>query len=304
MSDRETQAYYETGPEDLSIVVFDALRAAGRSLEPLDSDDLAGLDEFHGLGRAATLALADLAGISDGTRVLDIGAGIGGPARTLARHFGADVVALDPTARFCSLSEELNRRTDLAERVEVVRGDGRQLPFADGSFAVALTQAVWPSVQDKEAMLAEAHRVLVPGGRLAIYEALAGPAAGELDFPMPWADGPEQSFVISADEVRRLADAAGFTALEWLQGPDLVARIGALAGSDAEAMSSGVEGVGLSLLMPDFEARMAGLARQCRGSAHRAGDGGLRAGVVSLRKRQDPPERVESGDAGNHPAGD
>jgi hypothetical protein len=95
---------------------------------------------------------------------------------------------------------------------------------------------------------------------LAIYEAVEGPAGGDLRYPVPWADGPEQSFLISAGEVERLAGEAGFAVTDWIQGPDLVARIGTLAGSGAAAMSSGVEGVGLSLLIPDFEDRMAGLA--------------------------------------------
>jgi SAM-dependent methyltransferase len=259
VSDHDVQAYYAGGPEDLAGIVIAALAAADRPTDPLDPDDLAALDEFHGLGRAATLVLADLLGVDAGSRVLDVGAGIGGPARTLTRHFGARLSCLDPTARFCDLNEELNRRAGLTD-IEVRRGDARKMPFGDGDFDLALTQAVWPSVEDKPAMLAEVRRILVPGGRLAIYEAVEGPAGGELRYPVPWADGHEQSFLISAGEIERLAGAAGFAVTEWIQGADLLARIGALAGSGAAAMSSGVEGLDLSLLMPDFEDRMAGLA--------------------------------------------
>src|ERR1700750_973505 len=104
-------SFYD-GP-DLESVVVDALRAAGRSLDPLDSDDLAGMDEFHALGRLGTLAVAELAGVRAGERVLDVGAGIGGPSRALARHFGAQVTALDPTPRFCRLARALNERCGL-----------------------------------------------------------------------------------------------------------------------------------------------------------------------------------------------
>lgn len=260
MSDLHAQDYYATGPEDLAGIVLGALKAAGRPTEPIDSDDLALLDEFHGLGRAATLALAEAAEVSAETRILDVGAGVGGPARALARHLGAHVTALDSTRRFCELDEELNRRTGLGERVDVVRGDARQLPFADASFDVAVTQAVWPSIEDKAAMLAEVHRVLVPGGRFAIYEVVGGPAGDELQYPVPWADGPEESFVVSAEEVRSLASAAGFTTVEWRQGMEALSRIGEIAGAGGEGMSAGVEGVDLGLLMPDFEARMAGVA--------------------------------------------
>ncbi len=143
----------------------------------------------------------------------------------------------------------------------MVCADARQMPLPDADFDLILTQAVWPSIADKAAMLAEAHRVLVPGGRLAIYEAMAGPGEGELSYPLPWADGPDQSFVIDAARARELAAEAGFAVSEWLQSPEVLARVGAIAGSDATAMSSGVPGVDLSLLMPDFEARMAGVAK-------------------------------------------
>jgi MPBQ/MSBQ methyltransferase len=253
-------AYYEGGPE-LSGVVLEALRAAGREVDPLNPDDLAGLDEFHGLGRAATLTMAELAGISKGDRVLDVGAGIGGPARTLATHLGARVTALDPTRRFCELNEELCRRSGLEQLVQVVRGDARRMPAGDGEFDVAWTQAVWPNVDDKQTMVGEIHRVLKPGGRLALYEVVSGPAGGDLRYPVPWANGPAESFLVSPEEIRRLTESAGFTVREWLGGPDLVARIGETAQSGRPGMAAGVDGVTLALLMPDFNERMAGLAR-------------------------------------------
>lgn len=253
-------AYYADGPE-LASVVLDALRDRGRELDPLDPDDLAGLDEFHGLGRAATLAMADLATISEGERVLDVGAGIGGPARTLAAHRGALVTALDPTRRFCDLNEDLCRRSRLDDKVEVICGDARQMPIDDGQFDVVWTQAVWPNVDDKPTMLSEMHRVLKAGGRLALFEVVSGPQRGELHYPVPWANGPAENFLLSPDELRRLAESAGFTVLEWLDGQDLITRIGTTAASAAPGMTTGVRGITLALLMPDFEPRMAALAR-------------------------------------------
>jgi len=253
-------AYYEGGPE-LSGVVLDALRAAGREVDPLDPDDLAALDEFHGLGRAATLTLSELAGISEGERVLDVGAGIGGPARTLAAHLGARATALDPTRRFCDLDEELCRRSRLDGQVEIICANARQMPVGDGAFDVVWTQAVWPNVEDKGAMLGEMHRVLKAGGRLALYEVVSGPAGGDLSYPVPWANGPAESFMVSPAEVRSLAESVGFTAEEWLEGPELVASTGATAQSGHPGMAGGVDGVTLALLMPDFDERMAGLAR-------------------------------------------
>lgn len=254
-------AYYADGPE-LSALVLDALAAAGRSTDPIDADDLAALDEFHGLGRAATVAMARLAGIGEGTKVLDVGAGIGGPARTLTRHFGASVTALDATARFCALNAELNRRAQLDGQIAVVQGDGRSLPFEDASFDVVWTQAVWQSVEDKAALLAEARRVLVPGGRFAAFEVLAGPTAADgLHLPVPWATTPEESFLVDPATARELAERAGFEVAHWIEGMDAAAAIGEVAAAGGPELAPGADGVTLALVMPDFDARMAGLAR-------------------------------------------
>jgi SAM-dependent methyltransferase len=248
-------SYYD-GPE-IEELVLDALRASDRSLDPLDPDDLAGLDEFHALGRAGTLALASLADVRPGQLVLDVGAGIGGPSRVLARHYGATVTALEPTRRFASLALTLTDRSGLADQVTIIEGDGRTLPFADASFDLAWTQAVWQSVEDKAAFSAQIHRVLRPGGRLALLEVIGD--GRELTYPVPWDDGPAESFVATGDELASLLVDAGFQVEAWVTGEQTQTAILAAA-ADAERMAPGLPGVGLDLLMPDYQARMSGLA--------------------------------------------
>jgi sarcosine/dimethylglycine N-methyltransferase len=142
-----SHSYYD-GP-DFVDQLSEALRGAGLDPDDLSLDDLAALDEFHALGRAATIALADLAGIEPGTRVLDVGAGLAGPARFLAQRYDAQVTALDATARFCRAAEMLTRGTGLADRVHIVEGDALALPFENDSFDMAWTQAVTQNVADK-----------------------------------------------------------------------------------------------------------------------------------------------------------
>lgn len=255
-SHNSSLAYYE-GP-DLGDTLLNALAQAGLDPQALDIDDLAPLDEFHALGRAASLALAELADVQPGERVLDVGAGIGGPARFLAARYGAHVTALDATDRFCSAAELLTRGAGLADRVQIVCDDALALPFPDHSFDLAWTQALIQNVSDKEQLIAEMARVVRPGGRLAMFELVAGPG-GPLEFPVPWGDQEEHSWLATPEAFRGLLDSGSLTLTTWNEGPAALETIVSAAQSLPAPPSE--PQLGLHLLMPDYEARMAGLAR-------------------------------------------
>src|SRR3954471_23010904 len=132
--------YYDGDGSDPLRVVLDALTASGRDIDPIAIDDLAGIDEFHARGRPATRTWADLAGVSAGEAVVDVGAGLGGPSRFLAARLGARVTAVEPVERFRAACAELTRRTGLAEQIETRRGSATDLPLEDGSMDVAWMQ--------------------------------------------------------------------------------------------------------------------------------------------------------------------
>ena len=113
-----------------------------------------------------SLELARLAGLRAGAEVLDVGGGLGGPARTLALRLGCRVTVLDVTEEYCRVGVELTRRTGLAGRVSFHHGDALALPFADARFDVVWTQHSSMNVDDKEALYAGIHRALRRGGRL------------------------------------------------------------------------------------------------------------------------------------------
>jgi len=257
MANTTAVANHYDGP-DLTEAVFDAVRDAGFDPDRLDLDELTALDEFHALGRPATVALAELVEIEPEMSVLDIGAGIGGPARVLADRYGANVTALDATERFCRLNERLSQATGLTERVRVVRGDALELPFADASYELGWVQALLQNIVDKSRLVAEIARVLAPGGRLAIFEAVQGPGGPLRHFPVPWADDTSGSFVVPAAELREVIAAAGLEILVWNEGP--AAQIEIIAAA-AQLPAPPENGLTLGLLMPNYEARMEALAQ-------------------------------------------
>ena len=237
---------------DLITRILDALRAAGKDPARLAPEDLAPIDEFHLRGRAATLELARSARIEASHRVLDVGCGIGGPARCLASAFGCHVTGIDLTAEYCRVATRLAELTGLAGRVSFEQADALQLPFADDAFDLVWTEHVAMNVADKARLYREMHRVLKPSGTLAIYDILAGPSQPLL-FPVPWARQPETSFLVGPDELRVLLEQAGFTIADWADTTD-AARAWYDALAD-RARAHGPPALGLHLLLgPEFRA--------------------------------------------------
>ncbi len=176
---------------------------------------LSRVDEFHLRGRAATLELIALMPRGPGVRLLDVGSGLGGPARLLAAETGAEVTGVDLAADYCAIAETLSARTGLSGRTRFVAGAITDLsrgaqPFAR-PFDGAWTIHVGMNVGDKPAFYAAIAARLRPGGRFVIYDILRGPAAGTTPvYPLPWAGTPADSFLIAAPDLTGVLAAAGF----------------------------------------------------------------------------------------------
>jgi sarcosine/dimethylglycine N-methyltransferase len=124
------------------------------------------------------------------------------------------VVGIDLTEQYCDTARWLNRLTGLEDRISIRHGDVTELPFPEASFDVVISQHVQMNVSNKVRLYQEARRVLVTGGRLALWDVAAG-SPGKLDFPLPWADQPELSHLASADQLRAVVEAAGFSFVHW-----------------------------------------------------------------------------------------
>jgi SAM-dependent methyltransferase len=172
--------FYDRHPISEAQVLAAVRRRRGALAEaPLTAEELFDFDQDHYGGLAAVDALARLGGIDARARVLDLCAGLGGPARFLATRRGCAVVAVELNAGRAVGAARLTRLVRLHTRVHVVRGDATTLPFRSARFDACLSQEALLHIADKAAVLREAHRVLVPGGRLVFTDWVARPTLGD-----------------------------------------------------------------------------------------------------------------------------
>jgi ubiquinone/menaquinone biosynthesis C-methylase UbiE len=195
--------------ENLTEGILDALKRAPCGEKGITIDALAPIDEFHIRGAEATRELIELANFQSEHHVLDVGSGIGGPARQLAQARGCRVTGLDVTERYCRTAIELSAILGLQDCTHFCQGDALAMPFEDEVFDGIWTQHVTMNIADKEALLAECQRVLKPAGRLAMYEIIAG-RGGPIHFPVPWANKASISHLVERDSLESDLKAAGF----------------------------------------------------------------------------------------------
>jgi SAM-dependent methyltransferase len=240
--------YRATGLTDRLKTVLKILAPDG---EPLTPQQLAALDQFHTRGLAATAELADLAGISAGMSVLDVGSGIGGPARFLATAYGCAVTGIDLSEPFVDAARYLAERTGQSENVSFLTGSALALPFDDNRFDAVLLQHVAMNISDRARLYREIRRVLKAGGRFATFDVVAN--GNDVHYPVPWAQTPATSFLLTAAETCDAIAQAGFqlrvaqddteTAKAWItqlraSGPPPPPNLGVVMGPDFMQLTS------------------------------------------------------------------
>jgi SAM-dependent methyltransferase len=248
------EAHYSA--RDIEARILAALRTAGLNPEQrLSAEALGALDHFHTGGLRASRELLELAHIRAEDRVLDVGAGLAGPARLLASELGCRVDCLEMSPDYCVGAALLNRLTGLDDRIEVREGSALDMPFPDDSFDVVWMQNVGMNIADKRQLYQEIYRVLKPGGRYAFQEMAAGTVATSY-FPLPWATDAADNFLVSAGEMQSLLDESGFVT-ELMEDTSDVH----LSRTTANATPAAPGQLGLAVFVDDL-AQKAGNARR------------------------------------------
>ena len=265
MSGQRVQDHYARSGSGAAIAarIIAALHAHAGADVAITPETLAPIDHLHGRGALATEELVALLEPRPGEAIVDIGSGLGGPARWIAAKFGCSVTGVDLTTEHCDAARELNAACGLSERVRILEGSALALPLPDAGFDRAYSHNVVMNIADKAGVYREAFRVLKPGGRLVLLHVNAGPNAPVEFFPVGWASVPENSFLATDEETRRDLAAAGFEILTF--------RDMAVAAEAAAAARRKLETEGLPPLGPHVV---------------RAGDG-LQMLINSMRARED-----------------
>ncbi len=241
---------------DVGRRILDALAAEGVDIDRLTCAHLTSIDQFHTRGMMATREQAEAAAPAEGMHILDVGCGVGGPARYLAETYRCRVTGVDLTAEYVEVATMLSARTGMEGATEFRQANALDLPFADGTFDMAWTQNVSMNIDDMDRFYAAVFRVLKPGGKFVSADVTAGDGRAP-DYPLPWAREPSISFVSSQDELRAALERAGFGILDW---KDTTAD--AVAAQNNPSQQARRSPLGVALVAgPDFAERSGNLAR-------------------------------------------
>lgn len=257
------------GSDSLADKLLASLEQIGMDTTALTTADFITFDELHIMGRQATIDLGRRAGLDEKMRVLDLGSGVGGPARTLAETFGCQVIGLDLAEVFVEASRVLSARVGLSDSVSFHQGDVLDMPFDDETFDAVFMIHLNMNVEDKTAMFSEIRRVMKKGAKLVLWEVCKGDKDGFI-FPVPWADDDSFSTLVEMDDLINhlkevglhplVTDDATQEAADWVR-----ARLEAAKKKNRPSRPQ----PDLDLVLKDFRLKRANVSKNLLGGAIR-----------------------------------
>lgn len=174
--------------------IVQGILKSGLALESLSSEDLSMVDEFHIGGTSGTKFVTEKLSYSENSKILDIGCGIGGPARFLAKSSNCFVKGLDLTPSYIETGNRLTKLVGLEDKVKLVNASALDIPFSANSFDSSYMIHVGMNIKEKTRLMSEALRVTKPGGNFVIYDVMKLDNI-TVDYPLPWAERKEESAV-------------------------------------------------------------------------------------------------------------
>jgi len=242
---------------------------------PLAAEQLFRFDQLHGRELLATRDHAAKLNPAKGTRLLDVGSGIGGPARYFASVFGCRVTGIDLTPQFVAAATELSRLSQLDDDADFFEADAADMPFEAGTFDHAYCFYVGMNLPDKLAVLRECYRVLKPGATLIWTEVTS--TEGKPHYPLPWARDEAGSHVGPIETlVRNFADA-NFKVLSVDDETDAHLELAKQMKASGSSPTKGQFQANEVVLGPDFVERRANYIRSLA-------DGALASKVIYGKK--------------------
>ena len=192
--------------------IVSALADAGFDTNDLEPNVFAGADEFHIGGRKGSEYVAKALDIKPSQRLLDIGSGIGGPARFIANTLDVTVEGIDLTPEFVEAAVEITEMVGMTEQVSFQVGSATSIPFEDDTFDASTMLHVGMNISDKGLLFSEIARVTKPDGSIVVYDVMRT-GEDDLVFPMPWSSTSEYSFVDTVNAYVKAAESAGLELL-------------------------------------------------------------------------------------------
>lgn len=196
--------------QNLDEQIKHALDTARNNQVDFDPNIIAAVDQFHIGGLQATKDMLAIAQFSADDFILDIGCGIGGPARNISQQCGTQVIGLDLSYDYCVAADFISTRLNLSDRTGFIQANAVHLPFCDSSFSGIWTQHVSMNIEDKDLLFSELSRILKPAGKLVMYEVTRQSRTRDsVTYPLPWSVDGSYSFLQHQNDYREMIDAHG-----------------------------------------------------------------------------------------------